>query len=326
MRRRAILSVLVGTTLAGLAGSPPSALGAQRSRIAILHSGYPERTPIHELYRQLRLRGYEDGRTAEIALMGAQGDLAQLDRLVAAIGTARPDVVVALTPPAVVAIKRADLGLATVFAFVGDPVAFGLVDSLARPGGSITGVAFNDPSLGGKRVELLLDALPATRRIAVLWNRDFPENLPMGESARHAAEARGIEVIMSQFGGFDDLPRAFQTARAAGAEAGVFVPDNMTFGHRPQIAAMALEHRLPTIHNFPPEAVDGALMSFGGDLSESYERVAAFVDRILHGAKPATLPVESSTRFRLVVNLKTARALGLVLPESLLARADEVVE
>jgi len=226
----------------------------------------------------------------------------------------------------VLAVKRISFQKPTVFAFVSDPVRLGIVASLAHPGSNFTGVTFSEAVLGGKRLQLLIDALPGLERVAVLWGRGFPDSAALIDNIRTTAAARGILIFTRELEGVSAVTSAFEEASRAGAQAVIFMPDNVTFGHRQDVAAAALKERLPTIHSFPPEVRDGGLMSYGPDTAESYERVAALTDRILRGARPADLPVEEPTRFALCVNLGTAKALGVTLPQSILLGADQVIE
>jgi len=324
MRRREAIIFLGGA--AATWRLLPRALAKEGPRISILHSGFPNRTPIHLLFEALQTLGYEQGRTATIDLYGAEGDSARLTTLVGQLAAQRPDVIIALTSPAVVALKQAGGTTPVVFAFVSDPIGLGIVESLARPGANFTGVTYSDAVLGGKRLEFLIDALPGTKRVAVLWSRMFPENLPIFENIGRSASARGIEIVSRELRGAEDLAPAFDDAARAGAQCMIFLTDNTMFGRRKEIAQLAIAHHLPSIHSFSPEARDGGLMSFGPDAGEIYQRTAALADRILKGAHPADLPVEEPTRFTLVVNLKTAAALGLTILPSFLARADEVIE
>ncbi len=212
------------------------------------------------------------------------------------------------------------------FLFVPDPVGLGIVGSLTHPGANFTGVTYSEAVLGGKRLELLVDALPGTTRVAVLWSPSFAENVALLESIRGSASTRGIEVFSRELRGAQDLAPAFDDATRAGVQAVVFMTDNALFAHRKEVAELALAHRLPSIHSFPPEVQDGGLMSYGPDLTENYRRAAALADRILKGTRPADLPVEEPRKFQFVVNLKTATALDLTIPQSILARADEVIE
>jgi len=310
--------------LAGPLASP--ALAQKRPAITILHSGYPTRTPIAHLFEALKTLGYENGRSASIELLGGEGDPARLKALVDKLLAHPPDVIIALTSPAVVALKQAGVKTPVVFAFVPDPVALGLVESLARPGGSFTGVTYSGAGLGAKRLEILSDALPSVRRIAVIWNPSFRENAAIVDSIRRSASHRRIEVFSRELRAPNDLVNAFDEVVRAGAGAAIFMSDNVMFGRRKEVAAVELAHRLPSIHSFEPEARDGALMSFGADSNESYRRAAALASEVLKGARPADLPVEEPTKFTLSINLRTAKALGLTIPQEVLLRADEVIE
>jgi putative ABC transport system substrate-binding protein len=322
MRRRELVALLGGAA----AIAPFAAHSQARHRISILHSGFPNRTPIHRLYEALRALGHEHGRTAAIELLGGEGDADRLATLVAKLAADRPDVIIALTDPAVLGLKRAKVPTPVVFAFVTDPIGLGVVDSLAHPGGNFTGVTYSDLRLGGKRLELLVDAVPGTARVAVLWTRQLASSPALVTAIEAAARARGVGIVAREIKGADDLAAAFRDARASGAQAAVVMSDNMMFGRRKEIAALALTHHLPTIHSFSPEAEDGGLMSFGPELDESYQRVAALTDAILKGARPSDLPVEEPKYFALVVNLKTAAALAITIPSEILVRADRVIE
>jgi putative tryptophan/tyrosine transport system substrate-binding protein len=319
MRRRDLISGLLLLPLV------TPALAAVK-QIAILHSGFPDRTPIHLLIEALRALGYDNGNTATLELLGGEGDAKRLEMLVAVLASKKPDVIIALTSPAALALKRAGVATPVVFAFVTDPVRLGIVTSLARPGGSFTGITYSEATLGGKRLELLLDALPDTRRVAVIWSRAFSENAAIFAAIRDAAQARGVEVFSRELTGEVDLQPAFGFVKSSGAQALIFITDNLMFGRRKEVAALALSHYLPSVHSFAPEVQDGGLMSYGPDLGENYRRAAALTDRILKGARPDDLPVEQPTKFELVINLKTARALGLELPVHLQQLADEVIE
>ena len=324
MKRRDFILLLGGAGATGLFAPP--ALAQEQPRIAILHSGFPNKTPIHLLFEALTALGYQKGRTAAIDLYGAEGDSSRLRAFASQLAAEKNDVIIGLTTPAVLALKQAAVTTPVVFAFVSDPVGQGIVASLARPGGNFTGVTFSNADLGGKRLEYLIDAFPGTKRVAVLWSRQFPENVPITENIALAASTRGIEIVSRELRNAEDLESGFEDAARAGAQGVIFLSDNNLLPHGMEIAELALARRLPTIHNFPFEVKSGGLMSFGADLGESYRRVAALTSRIVKGAKPADLPVEEPTKFNLAVNLKTAAALGIVLPESLLLQADEVIQ
>jgi putative tryptophan/tyrosine transport system substrate-binding protein len=316
--------VFLGGLLAPLLALPGRA--ADRPRISILHSGFPLRTPIHMLINDLKALGYEDDRSASIDVLGGEGDPERLRKVVAQIIATRPNVIVAITTPAVLALKSAAVDTPVVFGFVFDPVGAGLVQSLAHPGGNFTGITFSDAKLGAKRLEFLANTLPGLRRVAVLWTSSWPEHAVMLDSVRRAAASLNIEVVDYPLRGAADLAPSFAAAHADGAQAAVFMSDNVMFGRRKEIAALAIEHRLPSIHSFTTEAQDGGLLAFSADFEETYRRIAALVDRIVKGARPADLPVEEPTKFTLSVNLKTAAALQITIPPSILALADEVIE
>ena len=319
MRRR---DLIAGLLLVPLARPTLAAV----KQISILHSGFPNRTPIHFLIEALGALGYENGKTADVEVLGGEGDSKRLEALVAGLASKKPDVIIAITSPAALALKRAAVVTPVVFAFVTDPVGLGLVASFAHPGGNFTGVTYSEATLGGKRLELLLQALPGTQRVAVIWSRSFAENAVIFDAIRQAAQARAVEVFSKELEGAQDLAPAFDYVRDLGAQALIFITDNLMFGRRKEIAALALSHHLPSIHSFPPEVEDGGLMSYGPDLVEIYRRTAALADRVLKGGRVADLPVEEPTRFSLNLNLKTAKALGLTIPPTLIVSADKVIE
>ena len=318
MRRR---DLIAGLLLVPLARPTLAAV----KQISILHSGFPNRTPIHFLIEALGALGYENGKTADVEVLGGEGDSKRLEALVAGLASKKPDVIIAITSPAALALKRAAVVTPVVFAFVTDPVGLGLVASFAHPGGNFTGVTYSEATLGGKRLELLLQALPGTQRVAVIWSRSFAENAVIFDAIRQAAQARAVEVFSKELEGAQALAPAFDYVRDLGAQALIFITDNLMFGRRKEIAALALSHHLPSIHSFPPEVEDGGLMSYA-DQVEIYRRTAALADRVLKGGRVADLPVEEPTRFSLCLNLKTAKALGLTIPPALIVSADKVIE
>ena len=317
-----------GAVWLGLGPLPQLVQAQERRNISILHSGFPNRTPIHLLFEALRVHGFEDGRSATIELLGGEGDPERLKSLIAQLTSQKPDVIIALTPPAALGLKQAGTTIPVVFAFVPDPVGSGLVNSLAHPGGNFTGITYTDPRLGGKRLEILLDAVPGVKRVAVIGGVGSTDNggPPMVHSIESSAAAHGIEIYARRVAGLEDLDTAFADAEREGSQAVVFLSDNLLFGHRKKIAELELSHHLPAIHSFPPEVTDGSLMSYGPNVQESYERAAALTERILKGSHPADLPVEAPTKFTLIINMKTAKSLGLTLSPLILARADEVIE
>src|ERR1700687_323553 len=320
MKRREFIRLLGGAA-AGAWAFPASA--QQRPRISILHSGFPRRTAIHLWFEALGKLGYGD---TDIALLGGEGDPVRLKALVDQLGTQRPVVIIAITSPAAIALKEAKLKIPVVFAFVPDPVGLGIVESFSHPGGDFTGVTYGEAGLGGKQLELLIDAIAGLTRAAVLWRASFSGNAAALESIRTSASTRGIEIFSRKLNGVEDLASAFDDATRAKAQAAIFMTDNTMFGQRKLVAELALTHSLPTIHSFRLEVQDGGLMFYGPSDDEIIRRAAALADRILRGARPSELPVENPTKFQLIINLKTAKALGLTIPESFLLRADQVIE
>ena len=320
------LPLISGAVWLGLGPLPQLVQAQERRWISILHSGFPDRTPIHLLFEALRAHGFEDGRSATVELLGGEGDPERLKSLIAQLTSQKPDVIIALTPPAALGLKQAGTTIPVVFAYVPDPVGLGLVNSLARPSGNFTGITYSNPTLGGKRLEILLDAVPGVKRVAVIGDFGFTGNAAMVHSIKSSAAAHGVEIYVRQLAGLEDLDTAFADAEREGSQAVVFLSDNLLYGHRKKIAELELSHHLPAIHSFSLEVTDGSLMSYGPNPYESYERAAALTERILKGSRPADLPVEEPTRFTLSINMKTANSLGLTLSPLILARADEVIE
>ena len=236
------------------------------------------------------------------------------------------DVIVAIGTPGPLAAKRATSAIPIVMAAAGDPLGSGLVASLARPGGNVTGMSLMAPDLGGKRLELLKELLPRLARVAVLWNAANPYAAIVFKETQTAGPTLGIEVQSLEVRGPDDFDGAFGIARRQRPDALITVEDPLTFSHRKRIADFAIGQQLPSLHGIREFAAAGGLMSYGASLADLYRRAAGYVDKILRGAKPADLPVQQPSKFEFVVNLKTARTLGLRIPDKLVALADEVIE
>jgi putative ABC transport system substrate-binding protein len=215
--------------------------------------------------------------------------------------------------------------VSVVFAFVTDPVRQGIVANLSRPSGNFTGITYSEATLGAKRLELLLDALPGTRRVAVIWSRGLSENAAIFDAIRQAAQARGVEVFSREIEGAQDLAPAFDDAKGLGAQALIFLTDNLMFGRRKEIAALALSHQLPSIHSFAPEAEDGGLMSYGPDLAENIGVLQRWPTA---SSKAHVRPICRSKSRRILPCASTQDCEG-ARPQycpALLARADEVIE
>jgi putative ABC transport system substrate-binding protein len=326
MRRREFVAWVALATIA------PSRIAAQTSsrthRVGLLTAigpmtdGSPFGTP---LMRELARLGHTPGRTILFERRGAEGRVDRLPRLVEELVASKVDVIIALGyPPALAAKRGTTIPVVTIAA--GDPVATGLVDSLARPGGNLTGVSDVASELTAKRMELLKEIAPAMRRVAMLWNTADPAMTLRYQVSEEAAKAMGIVVQPVGVRDLDDFDRAFATMERELPDAILMVSDSLTTPNSKRVFEFATRHRLPAIYEWDFIVRNGGLMSYAMDLDESMGRVASLVDRILKGARPADLPVEQPTRFRFAINIKTANALGLVVPPALLARADEVIE
>lgn len=278
------------------------------------------------LVQDLRDLGYVDGRNVEIAYRFAKGNIDRLAAIAAELVGLKVDVIIAVSQPAVQAAQHATRTIPIVMFGVGDPVATRLVPSLTRPGGNVTGLSQLSPELSAKRLALLKEAVPGASRIAVLSNPTNPSNAPQIRDTSGAARTLGVSLQVLEIRSPQDLDRAFQAAASERANAVVALDDLLIFTERERIVALAGSRRLPGMYGWPQFPHAGALMSYGVDFRNMYKRAAIFVDKILKGAKPADLPIEQPTKFEFVINLKAAKALGLTIPSSLLARADQVIE
>jgi putative ABC transport system substrate-binding protein len=274
----------------------------------------------------LRDLDYVEGRNIIIEYRAAEGKLERLPTLAADLVSTKVDIIFALATTAAQAAKNATKMIPIVFAGANDPVNIGLVASLARPGGNVTGLTNTGPDLSGKRLELLKEIAPGASRIAILWNPANPTVAGQVRETEVAARALGTQLQVVEIRGPDDLESAFQAITSGRAGGLVVIADVITHEHRERIAALAARSRLPTISECRAFAASGVLMSYGPSIPDAARRAAVLVDKILKGAKPADLPVEQPTKFELVINMKTAKALGLTIPPSLLLRADQVIE
>jgi ABC-type uncharacterized transport system substrate-binding protein len=235
-------------------------------------------------------------------------------------------VIVAQTTAHAQAAKRATSTIPIVMGSVSDPVGSGLVESLARPGGNVTGSSLRAPELAAKLLDLLKEALPRASRITALGNPDNPGAVLSRSEVEAAAQVLGLKLDVVDVGEAKDLDRAFRASTAAHADAVIALPSPLFAVHRRRVAELALKNRLPAVSFETGFAEAGGLMSYGPNVPDMHRRAATYVDKILKGAKPADLPVEQPTKFEFVINLKTANALGLTFPPSVLARADEVIQ
>ena len=284
---------------------------------------------IDALEQGLRDRGYVKGRNLVIEYRYCEGKPERLPAFAAELVALKVDVIVAPTTPAVLAAKQATRTLPIVFTNAADPVTSGLVTSLAQPGGNVTGLSALTPELVGKRLEQLTQTVPGVSRVAVLWQpgvlgeRTEKDTL---KGAEVAARALGVRLQFVEARGSDDFDRAFSDMTRARAGALSVWPSSMFNSERKRLVDLAAKNRLPAVYPQRAYVDAGGLMAYGPNIADLYRRAATHVDKILKGAKPADLPVEQPTEFELVINLKTAKALGLTIPPSVLGRADHVIQ
>ena len=275
----------------------------------------------------LRSLGYRVGENVVIEYRFADGKMERLPALAAELVRLGVDVIVTGINPNTVAAMKATTTIPIVMTNSVDPVGAGLVASLARPGGNVTGFTrIRATRLLGKRFELLKETLPNLSRVGILFNPDVASNRSRQTSMGETARALGLTLVPVEARGLDALEQAFATMVRERAQAFVMQGDSVLFNYRGQIAEMALRNRLPAASDPREFAEAGFLLAYGADIRDLFRRSAVFVDRIFKGAKPADLPVEQPTKFELVINLKTAKALGIIVPPTLLGRADEVIE
>jgi putative tryptophan/tyrosine transport system substrate-binding protein len=324
MRRRALI------TLIGGAAAWPLAARAQQAKIA--HIGFmraagPNEKDFDAFRSGLRALGYVESQNIVIEQRYAAGAYDRLGELAAELVRLKMDVIVVDGLPAAKAAKAATADIPIVFTLAVDPVADGLVASMARPGANLTGLTFSvGYQLAGKRVELLKDIKPDLVRLAVLKNPDHPASSPFLSEAERVARVLGLTVRTFDARSPGDLPAAFAAMVEWRADGVITLNDGMLYSQRERVVMLAQENRLASLHPETAFVEAGGLVSYGPSLPDLFLRAATYVDKILKGAKPADLPIEQPTKFELVVNLKTARALGLTISRDFLLRADEVIE
>jgi putative ABC transport system substrate-binding protein len=274
----------------------------------------------------LKELGYEDGRTIHVEYRWAEGKYERFPGLIAELIAANVAVIVTAGTPASLALKKATTTVPLVMIAVGDPVATGLVASLARPGGNITGLTSIAAEMEGKRLELLREVVPKISHVAVLWNAASPIQVIQEREAQAATQVLGIKMLSLGVRTKEEIEDAFATILKERPDALLVLADRLFLHHRVLIMDFAAQHRLPGVHAYRELVEVGGLMSYGPSYAGMHRRAAYFVDRILNGANPGELPVERPATFELVINLKAARKLGLTMPPTLLARADEVIE
>jgi len=326
VKRREFITLLGGA----VAAWPLAARAQQPGRLRTIgflgpntHSAASEW--VAALVKRLRELGWTEGRTITIEYRWAEGREERFAEIAAELVRLKADVIVTSGTQAVMASKNATSVIPIVFATAGDPVGSGLVASLARPGGNVTGLATLANELAGKRLELLREVVPSLRRLAIMGNVGNPYIMLELDEVRAAARMLGLEAITLEIRRAQDLASAFEALKS-GADALYVCTDALVNTHRIRINIAALGERLPTMHGSRDFVEAGGLMSYGPNFPDMFRRTADYVDKILRGAKPGDLPVEQPTKFDLVVNLTTAKALRLEIPPTLLTRADEVLE
>jgi putative ABC transport system substrate-binding protein len=325
MKRREFITLLGGTAMAW----PLAALAQQPTKlptIGILVAGAPSSHGrlVAALVQRLRELGWIEGRTVAIEVRWAEGRSERFDEIAAELVRLKVDVIVT-SGPGILAAKQATTVVPIVFASAADPLGMGLVTSLARPGGNVTGLSIQANDLTSKRLELLREVVPGVRRLAVIGNVGYPAAvLEMGEVAA-AARMVGLDVVRLEIRRAEDIVPAFEALKGR-ADALYVCPDALVTTNQIRMNILAVGARLPTSYVFREDVAAGGLMSYGPSFPDMYRRAAGYVDKILRGTKPGDIPIEQPTKFDFVVNLVTAKALGLEVPPTLLARADEVIE
>jgi putative tryptophan/tyrosine transport system substrate-binding protein len=328
MRRIGLAVVLTLSLALALFAAEAQQPGKRVPRIGFLASFSAEfiKGRVAAFQQVLRELGYVDGESIIIEYRYAEGKFERLPDLAAELVRLRVDLLVVAGAPAAHAAKNATSVIPIVIANAADPVGTGLVASLARPGGNITGLSDFNTGVVTKRLELLKQVVPTASRVAVLLNPANPTNPPQLKEIQAAAPALGVTLLALEAKGPDDIDRAFAVMRTERPGALIVLGDPGFVTHQRRIAELAVKSRLPAIWAVRENVNAGGLMSYGTDFDGLYRRAATYVDRILKGTKPADLPVEQPTKFELVINLKTAKALGLTIPQSILLRADEVIQ
>ena len=270
--------------------------------------------------------GYVEGRSIAIEYREAQGKYERLPDLAAELVRLKVDVIVGATVPTIQAARQATKTIPIVMTLIADPVATGLVANVARPAGNITGLSTMAPDLMGKQLELLREVLPKASRVAVLWNPANPSNALQLREAQDAARALGVRLQPLEVRDPTEFEKAFAAMTRERAGALLVLSDSTLLTQRERIADLAAKSRLPAVSGVRAHAEAGGLIAYGANIFDIWRRAATYVDKILKGAKPGDLPVEQPTKFELVINLKTARAIGLTIPQSLLLRADEIIQ
>ncbi len=326
-----IRGALTAVLALGLLASPLTAAAQRAGKvpvIGVMEGPAPSlNQPVREAFRQgLEQHGWVEGRNVVIEYRSADGRTERFPELAAELVRLNVSVILVAGEPMIIAARQATATIPIVMAAVGDPVGRGFVASLARPGGNITGVSNLAVEMTGKWVELIKEAVPKAMKVAALRNPANPTHAVFWRQTQEAARALGVQAQPAEAKAVEEIDLAFAAMAKERSGALIVFPDPLFNGNLVRVAGLAERYRLPWLGMFRESADAGALISYGPSLRDNYRRAAGFVDRILKGAKPADIPVEQARQFELVINLKTAKALGLTIPPSLLARADQVIE
>ena len=296
------------------------------ARLAYVDPYSPSSTPVatSAFWARLQELGWVRGQNLIVETRWAEGRIDRLPALMAEVVANKVDVIVTRGTPATIAAKNATSTIPVVFASMGDPVGSGVATSLAKPGGNLTGLSSESSDLGGKWLEILQEAVPRLSAVAVVSNPDSAYVRNIRKRLESAAKTRGLKLLFVEVRELGALPAAFQQARRQ-AQAALVLADPLMFSQPEKVTKLAARNGLPAVYTFRAFADSGGLITYGADTTTLFQRAAHYVDKILRGAKPAELPIEQPTQFKLIVNLKAAKALGLTFPESILLRADEVI-
>ena len=326
-RRRIVLALMAGALAAPLASFAQQPAKIARIGFLLAASSQGNETQLQAFRDGLRDLGYVEGKNFQLEVRWGEGKLERLPALAAELVQLKVDIIVAASSPSVVAARQATRTIPIVMPFSSDPVGDGLVASLAHPGGNITGLSIMSAELGEKRIQLLKEMFPkVAHAMDVLWNPDYVGMRARFEQARTAAPAVGLNVRSVEVRDTRELDAAFEAIVRERPEALLLLVDPFTRSQRSRIVEFAAEQRLPAIYESSDFVDAGGLISYGPNIFNQFRRAASYVDKILRGAKPADLPIEQPTTFELVINMRAAKALGIKFPDSILLRADRVIE
>lgn len=321
-----LAALLAGSALATTLSSVHAQQHSSPRRIGfLLVAVSPDSKEVQAFRQGLEEAGYAEGRDVSFEWRSAEGDYSRIPKLAAELVQNKMEVIVVDSTATAQAAKRATSTIPIVMAVAGDPIGSGLVDSLARPGGNVTGLSTMTLDLAAKRLQLLKELTPKLNRIAVLWNPAMPWHVTAIADLKAAAPSLSVDLSFVDVRTPEDFGGAFQAASQGRAQAVLILGSPPLWTHRKALLTLASNARLPVMYGARAFADEGGLMSYGPNFRAMYHRSAAYVDRILKGVKPSELPIEQPSKFELVVNLKTAKALGIAIPDSILVRADDVI-